>query len=112
MVTALAFVTVAGVASVVRLVARVSVPTPGGFPLGMLVVNLAGAFALGLVASWEAPVATVVGTAGLGAPTTLSTLSSEVVTAWFTRRRTAVAYLAITLVGGVGLAWLGLRLGG
>lgn len=112
MVTAVAFVVVAGAAAVVRLTARGALPTPAGLPLGTLAVNLVGAFVLGVVAGWSAPVGTVVATAGLGALTTFSTLASEFVNGWSSNRRVAVAYLAVTLVGGVGLAWLGLQIGG
>lgn len=112
MLTALAFLVVAGVASVVRLVLRGAVPAPAGFPLGTLAVNLAGSFLLGLIATWEAPTATIVGTAGIGALTTFSTLSSEVVMLWGGRRPLAVAYAVVTIAGGVGLAWLGIHLGG
>jgi CrcB protein len=110
-VTALAFVLVAGAAAAVRWAARVALPTPAGLPLGTLVVNLVGAFVLGLVAGWSAPIGTVVATAGLGGLTTFSTFSSEIVHGWSSNRRVAVLYLAVTLVGGVGLAWIGLRLG-
>lgn len=111
MVTTLAFVLIAGAASVVRLAVRGALPTPAGLPLGTLAVNLAGAFVLGVVAGWSAPVGTVVATAGLGALTTFSTLASEVVNGWSSNRRVVVVYLAVTLVGGVGLAWLGLQIG-
>ena len=112
MVTAVAFVLVAGLAAAVRLAAREIVPGPVWFPLGTLVVNLAGAFALGLVSAWSAPVVTVVATAGLGALTTFSTLSSEVVAGWTTNRAATAGYLLVTLAGGVALAWCGLELAG
>lgn len=108
--TAVAFVLAAGAAAAVRWAARVALPTPAGLPLGTLAVNLVGAFVLGLVAGWSAPVGTVVATAGLGGLTTFSTFSSEVVNGWESNRLVAVAYLCVTLVGGVGLAWIGLRI--
>lgn len=108
--TAALFVVVAGAASVVRLAARGALPTPVGLPLGTLAANLTGAFALGLVSGWTGPAATVAATAGLGALTTFSTLASELVNGWSTNRRVAVIYLAVTMVGGVALAWLGLEL--
>lgn len=110
--TAVLFVVVAGAASVARLAARGALPAPAGLPLGTLLVNFTGALVLGLIAGWTPPAATVAAMAGLGALTTFSTLASEVVHGWASNRRAAVAYLAVTLVGGVGLAWLGLQIGG
>lgn len=108
MVTAGAFVLLAAAGALVRLAAR---SLHGAhLPVGTLAVNLAGSFALGLIAGWNPPAATLAGTAGLGALTTFSTFADEVVAMWVTDRRRAAVYVAVSLLGGVGLAWLGLRL--
>lgn len=104
-----AFVTAAAIGAVVRYVVRVRLPARP-VPFGTLAVNLAGAFGLGLVAGWSAPAVTIVGTAALGALTTFSTLTAEVAELAETRRGAAALYLAVTVLGGVGLAFLGLRL--
>ena len=75
-------------------------------------MNLTGSFLLGIVAGWSPPVATVVGTAGLGALTTFSTFAGELVSGWERSRRAIGSYLGISIVGGVALAWLGLVVGG
>jgi CrcB protein len=85
-----------------------------GFPVGTLVVNLTGAFALGVLvgAALDDGTARALGTGFLGAYTTFSTWTLE------SRRladegRTAatVANVAGSLVAGVLLAWLGRELG-
>lgn len=106
MVTVVAFVVAAGIGAVCRLVARHVLAVPWA----TLAANLVGAFALGLVVHWQPPVSTVVGTAGIGALTTFSTMSAEVVTGWRTARRATILYLFVTVVGGIGLAWLGMEL--
>ena len=78
---------------------------------GTLVVNLAGAFALGfwvglpgVTAAWVE----IIGTGFLGAFTTFSTWMAEAAAGWRAGRRAAVAvWLAATLVLGVGAAILG-----
>ena len=78
---------------------------------GTLVVNLSGAFALGLwvglpgvAADWVE----VVGTGFLGAFTTFSTWMAEAAAGWRAGRRAAVAVrLAAALVLGIGAALLG-----
>lgn len=79
-------------------------------PTGTLAVNLAGSFAVGLLAGAGAGSITVVGMGGLGAFTTFSTLMVELVGLWRTDPLRAVMYGAVTFVGGIALAWLGLRL--
>jgi fluoride exporter len=79
-------------------------------PTGTLVVNLAGSFGVGLLAGSGAGSVTVVGVGGLGALTTFSTLMVELAGLWRTDPYRAVAYGAVTFVGGIALAWLGLRL--
>lgn len=110
MITAAGFVVAAMVGSVLRHLCRVTLPLVGPVPAGTVAVNLVGSFALGLLAGWDPPGATVVGTAGLGALTTFSTFSAEVTdlraagTPWLT------VYVVVSVVGGVALAWCGLRI--
>ena len=88
-------------------------------PWGTLAANLAGAFAVGLLAEWlqdrgsQAPywrAFLIVGV--LGALTTYSSLVLEMLLfARGGRGGTALAYLAITLVAGLALVWAGARLG-
>ena len=79
-------------------------------PAGTLVANLVGAFALGWLGGSAATTDTVLGVAALGSLTTFSTLALELVELARTRPRIALLYGAVTIVGGVGLAWLGLVL--
>ena len=109
MTTAALFVLAAAVGTLVRHVAHERLPS-SPLPVGILWVNLVGSFGLGLMIGWEPPGATVVGTAGLGALTTLSTFAAQTVWVDCTGHARAVAYVAISVVGGVGLAWAGLRL--
>lgn len=77
-----------------------------------LLVNVLGAFALGLLDSWTGPELTVVGVGGLGAFTTFSTLTDDIVELWSSNRRLAIAYVGATIVGGIGAAALGLAAAG
>lgn len=85
-----------------------------GFPYGTLVVNLSGALALGVVvgAALTQDAYRLVGVALLGAYTTFSTWAFE------SHRLAedgaggaAVINLAVSLVLGLGAAWLGRRIG-
>lgn len=84
--------------------------------LGTLVVNLAGAFALGVWTAWPGigdAWVQVVGTGFLGAFTTFSTWMVEAAAAWREGRRASVALeVAVTLVLGVGAALLGAAVAG
>lgn len=106
MITAALFVVAAALGALVRLELR---PLSRSFslPLGTLAVNWAGAFALGIVVGWDQPAVTVVGVGFLGTMTTFAALSGELATL---PRNSAVNYAMLTLVGGVGLAYLGLQL--
>ena len=91
----------------------------GGWPLGTLAVNLAGAFLAGWLLSWlegRGPSAVywraflMVGV--LGGMTTFSALMVEgLVFARADRPGTLLAYLGVSLVGGLALVWLGAWLG-
>ena len=88
-----------------------------GFPWGTLTVNLIGSFAAGFIAIWlegRGPAALywraflIVGV--LGALTTYSALMLEcLLYARSQRSGLMFGYLAITLVAGLGLVWLGAR---
>ena len=90
-----------------------------GLPWGTLVVNLIGSFAIGFLAEWlegRGPSALywraflIVGL--LGGLTTYSALMLEVLLMARTDRTlTLFGYLAATLVLGVVLVWLGVRVG-
>jgi CrcB protein len=87
------------------------------FPWGILVVNVSGSFALGVITGLGAAVAPevslVLGLGLLGGYTTFSTVSVEtVLLAQRRRRRDAVLNLFGTLVLAVVAAGLGLLLGG
>jgi fluoride exporter len=79
-------------------------------PVGTLIANLGGAFALGLLTGAGNDSRVVLGVAGIGALTTFSTVMVELLDLWVINRREATNYLVATLIGGVGLAWLGLVL--
>ena len=91
---------------------------PARFPLGILVVNVSGSFALGLLtgvgARWIGDdVAWVLGVGLLGGYTTFSTVSLDsVLLARAGGARRAALNAVGTLVLGVGAAALGLTLGG
>ncbi|WP_281887911.1 fluoride efflux transporter CrcB [Paenibacillus sp. YYML68] len=84
-------------------------------PVGTLLVNLLGSFLLGLL--WgqaeliHEKVYVLLGTGFLGAFTTFSTFKVETEAMLHKgSRRTAAAYIAISYVAGVLLAWLGYML--
>lgn len=87
------------------------------FPYGTLMVNLAGCFALGVVAqlassmSWNPELRAVMAAGFLGGFTTYSSFNQETL-ALFAAGATGAAALnvAITLAGGVLAGWLGLAL--
>jgi CrcB protein len=89
----------------------------GRLPLATLLINFAGAFALGLVTGLfvhpaQQSTRLLLGTGFLGGYTTFSTLSYETLT--LARRgetRVALVNVGVSLAGGLILAALGLRLG-
>lgn len=116
LVVALAFA--GGVGAGARyLVDRLLSPAAGGFPLGILIVNISGSFALGLltaIGALFAPEFAVVAGAGfLGGYTTFSAVSVETVLLAERRRwRDAVVNVLGTLVLAVAAAAGGIALGG
>lgn len=102
----LAFVVAAAAGTLARWGLGATLPPPSG----TLLANLAGAFALGWLSGSSSGTETVVGVAALGSLTTFSTLVIELLELARSRPRQAAAYATATFVGGIGLAWLGLRL--
>ena len=113
-----AFLAVAGAGAALRWLAADR--WPGGHR-GTLLVNVLGAFLLGLLAGSDASAATltVVGTGGLGALTTFSRLAQDAVDLAEPSDDTSlgmrspgvpVLYLGTTLVLGLAAAWLGLEI--
>ena len=104
--TALAFVIAATAGTIGRWQLAERLPRP----TGTLVANLAGAFAIGWLSGASETTRTIAGIAAIGSLTTFSTLVVEILELWSQRRGRAMLYASTTFVGGVALAWLGLRL--
>lgn len=90
----------------------------GEFPIGTILVNLLGAFFLGwftnglLSKRLDPKWVTAITTGVIGSFTTLSTLSVDLVTLLTNGKFiSAFLYLMVSIIGGLGLAYLGLRLG-
>ena len=79
-------------------------------PLGTLLVNVAGAFALGLLDHATPDHMTVIGMGALGALTTFSTLSNELREIGRDSPPKAALYLGATLTAGIAAAAAGLAL--
>lgn len=109
MTTASLFLVAAALGATLRYAFQVGMTDVGPLPVGTLLVNLAGSFALGVLAAWDPPGATVVGTAGIGALTTFSTFSAQLVWLRDDGWTAVVTYLAASVIGGVAIAWLGLH---
>ena len=77
--------------------------------LGTLILNLVGAVGLGLMSGLDGSLPTVIGTAGVGAMTTISGVAREVDSLSRISRFRATMYLGGTLVAGVGAAWMGVH---
>lgn len=113
MITALAFVCAAAVGAVTRAQIGRHLNRRDGLPLGTLVVNVTGAFLLGLMANVAGPTFTAVGIGGLGAYTTYSSFAGDTV-ALFEQGQQALAagYVTATCVLGIGAAALGVAIAG
>lgn len=103
-----------------RLACDVAFPSPvGGFPLETLTVNLLGALVLGFLVGdlWKRPSTPAwlragLGTGLLGSFTTMSAVMVALVALGEAGEKgIAIAYLGISVIGGVALAASGLRLG-
>ena len=102
--TAVLFGLAAGAGALLRWQAGRRLPRP----LATLAVNVVGAFAVSLLSGAGDPVATVVGAGGLGALTTFSTLADDIRNLWAASAAKAAAYVATTLILGIGAAAAGL----
>jgi CrcB protein len=108
----IAFVAAAAVGAVARY--GVGLILNRVFPWGTLVVNLVASLVMGLAtgADWGRATTIVVGTGMLGALSTWSTVADEAaVMARSNEGHMALAYLALTVLSGVVMAWIGLRIG-
>lgn len=105
MITAVAFLVVAGTGALARAEAGRRWNRKDGLAAGTLVVNVSGAFLLGALSDVAPPAMTVVGVGGLGAYTTFSSFARDAV-ALVEQRRVALAcaYVAATCVLGIGAA--------
>ena len=80
-------------------------------PMGTFIVNIVGAFTLGLIATSVGDERTVLGLAGLGAFTTVSGLVDDAAEMRARGRAGAAnAYVISSVVLGIAAAWLGLTL--
>jgi fluoride exporter len=105
-----------------RYLVSLALPTPrDGWPAATLIVNLAGAFVLGLLleglarsgpdAGWRRVVRLAAGTGFCGALTTYSTLAVEIdLLARHSRSGTALAYAVVSVVGGLVVTAAGIAL--
>tara|TARA_Y100001970_G_scaffold226257_1_gene279718 strand:- start:4276 stop:4599 length:324 start_codon:yes stop_codon:yes gene_type:complete len=78
---------------------------------GTWCLNTTGAWVLGLLVGLEDPAMTIIGTAGIGAMTTVSGLARELAGLVSRSRLLAVTYFATTFFSGVIAAWIGIRWG-
>lgn len=106
MITAIGFALAAALGALVRSTASKANTT---IPYGTFAVNVAGAFALGLLSDVDPPASTVVGVAGVGTLTTFSMLCVEAARLWSGGDRIlAVGYVAASCAAGVAAAALGI----
>jgi len=83
-------------------------------PVGTLTVNLIGSLILGIIIGLklQSNIALLIGTGFLGAFTTFSTLSFEMVKMMQSKQRNkCVMYLLFTYGGGISLAYIGFFIG-
>lgn len=103
-----------GIGAVLRYLVDLGVARLAGrrFPWGILLVNISGSFALGLVTAALPDAAFLLGAGLLGGYTTFSTAMLDTVALWRDGERRASAFNAIgMLLLGVLAAGLGLALG-
>lgn len=87
--------------------------SPTSFPYSTLMINLLGSFSLGLIMGWniEGPMYSFLGIGFMGAFTTFSTFKLEAFKLKKNRKGSLYyTYIAITYVGGIFLAFLGISL--
>ena len=99
-----------GAAALIGTLARWQLGVRLGSPQGTFVANIAGSFAFGLLHAAGPDELIIVGIGGLGAFTTFSALAGELIEMWPRSHKRAVAYGSLTLITGVGAAWLAISL--
>lgn len=101
--------------------ATLAVPSAGGIPYAIFVVNLLGALLLGVLfgalgrrreTERSRAARLLLGTGVLGGFTTYSALAGDTASLFTSAPALAAGYAIVTVVAGVSLAGLGLRLGG
>ena len=107
--TALGVIVGFGIAAAVGTVLRWRISTALG-PGGTLLINLSGAFILGLLASTGSAAMTIIGTAGLGALTTVSGIFPESARLSRASPLLALGYISLTITGTTAAAAVGLAL--
>lgn len=108
MITAVTFVVAAAIGALARAEAGRRWNRHDGFPLGTLIVNVAGASMLGLVSDVTSPTITVLGVAGLGAYTAFSSFAREAVALAETNKvMRAVVYVSLSCLLSIGAAAAG-----
>ena len=113
MITAAAFIVAAAAGALARAEAGRRWNRRNGFAAGTLIVNVTGAFLLGLAVDVAPPALTVIGVAGLGAYTTFSSFARDTVALIeVDRPQLAGLYVAATCVLGIAAAAAGAALAG
>lgn len=85
--------------------------TRANFPIGTLLINLLGAFCLGLLSHFTGPITLLLGTGFLGAFTTFSTFKLESVQHHMKSEWAHfILYSSLTYILGIALAYLGMSL--
>ncbi len=111
MITAVAFVFVAGLGALARAEAGRRWNRPDGLAVGTLVVNVSGSFLLGLLSELTSPAMTVLGVGALGAYTTFSSFARDTVALAEQRHLwLAGSYVVASCVLGIGAAALGVAI--
>jgi len=85
-------------------------PTPGGFPLGTLTVNLLGCLLIGLLVNVEDRTRLILVTGFLGGFTTYSAFGLESIKLLQERPAQAALYIGIHVFLGLAACWLGMSL--
>ncbi len=107
----LAFALAAATGAITRVTLRARLGTLAHLPVGTLAANVAGSFALGVVAAFDGPLATILAIGLIGSLTTMSTFAFELLDMIDRKPARAAIYATLTLAPAIGLAWLGLILG-
>jgi len=80
------------------------------FPYGTMIVNIIGSFLLGVIAgsNFGNTIYLLIGTGFMGAFTTFSTMSLDLVKLWENKQwKFLIVYFSLTYIGGVTFAFIG-----